>query len=69
MAYSLVATAINSAIVYGSLYFLPLYFEAVQGFDPILSGVALLPATLTVAPLSIVAGVVITKRGEYRWVT
>ncbi|KAI0904291.1 major facilitator superfamily domain-containing protein [Ustulina deusta] len=56
MAYSLVATAINSAIVYGSLYFLPLYFEAVQGFDPILSGVALLPATLTVAPLSIVAG-------------
>ncbi|KAI8948585.1 major facilitator superfamily domain-containing protein [Xylaria longipes] len=56
MAYSLVATAINSAI-------------AVQGFDPILSGVALLPATLTVAPLSIVAGVVITKRGEYRWVT
>ncbi|KAI0875112.1 major facilitator superfamily domain-containing protein [Hypoxylon argillaceum] len=69
MAYSLAATAINSAIVYGSLYFLPLYFEAVKGFDPILSGVALLPATLTVAPLSIVAGVVITKRGEYRWVT
>ncbi|KAI0188074.1 major facilitator superfamily domain-containing protein [Astrocystis sublimbata] len=69
MAYSLVATAINSAIVYALLYFLPLYFEALKGFDPILSGVALFPATLTVAPFSIVAGVVITKRGEYRWVT
>ncbi|KAI0118386.1 major facilitator superfamily domain-containing protein [Nemania sp. FL0031] len=69
MAYSLVATAINSAVVYAVLYFLPLYFEAVQGFDPILSGVALFPATFTVAPLSIVAGVVISKRGEYRWVT
>ncbi|KAI6091045.1 major facilitator superfamily domain-containing protein [Hypoxylon rubiginosum] len=69
MVYSLVATTVNAAIVYGALYFLPLYFEAVQGYDPILSGVALFPATFTVAPLSVVAGVIITKRGEYRWVT
>ncbi|EPE25317.1 MFS general substrate transporter [Glarea lozoyensis ATCC 20868] len=69
MGYSLVAAVINAAIVYGALYFLLLYFLAVRGYNPIVAGVALFPATFTVAPLSIVAGVVITKRGEYRWVT
>ncbi|KAK8063058.1 hypothetical protein PG997_015155 [Apiospora hydei] len=69
MGYSLWSTVINAAIVYGALYFLPLYFQAVQGYNPILAGVALFPATFTVAPMSILAGFVITKRGEYRWVT
>lgn len=69
MAYSLVATAVNDAIVYACLYFLPLYFEAVQGYNPILAGVTLFPATFTVAPMSIVAGIIITKRGEFRTIT
>lgn len=69
MIYSLVAAVINAAMVYSALYFLPLYFEAVQNYDPIIAGVALFPATFTVAPMSIVAGVIISKRGEYRWVT
>ncbi|CAG9990396.1 unnamed protein product [Clonostachys byssicola] len=69
MLYSLLSGIINAAIVYGSLYFLPLYFEAVQGYSPIISGVALFPATFTLAPMSMVAGTVISKRGEYRWVT
>lgn len=69
MLYSLWSGIINAAIVYGALYFLPLYFEAVQGYTPILSGVALFPATFTLAPMSMVAGVVISRRGEYRWVT
>lgn len=69
MAYSLVAAAINAAIVYACLYFLPLYYEAVQGYDPIIAGVTLFPSTFTVAPMSIVAGIVITKRGEFRTVT
>lgn len=69
MAFSLVATAINSAIVYACLYFLPLYYEAVQGYNPIIAGVTLFPSTFTVAPMSIVAGIIITKRGEFRTVT
>lgn len=69
MLYSLLSGIINAAIVYGTLYFLPLYFEAVQGYTPILAGVALFPATFTLAPMSMVAGWVISKRGEYRWVT
>lgn len=69
MLYSLFAGVINASIVYGALYFLPLYFEAVQGYSPILSGIALFPATFTLAPMSMVAGIIISKRGEYRWIT
>lgn len=64
MGYSLVAAVINAAIIYGALYFLPLYFQAVQGYTPIVAGVALFPATFTVAPLSIVAGVVIRREAS-----
>ena len=69
MAYSLFAALINALIVYGALYFLPLYFEAVRGYNPILSGVALFPATFTVAPVSIISGVIITKTGDFHVVT
>ncbi|KAL9035112.1 MAG: hypothetical protein Q9214_006737, partial [Letrouitia sp. 1 TL-2023] len=69
MAYSLIGTLINALIVYGALYFLPLYFEAVKGYNPIISGVALFPATFTVAPVSIISGVIITRSGDFRVVT
>ena len=69
MAYSMYGTAINALIVYGLLYFLPLYFEAAKSYGPVLTGVALFPATFTVAPFSVVAGIIITKTGDYRIVT
>ncbi|KAL6857744.1 hypothetical protein ACO1O0_005186 [Amphichorda felina] len=69
MLYSLWSGIINAAIVYGTVYFLPLYYEAVKGYTPIIAGVALFPATFTLAPMSVVAGAVISMRGEYRWVT
>ena len=46
---------------------MPLYYEAVQGYSPIVSGVALFPDTFTVAPLAVVTGIVITMTGHYRW--
>lgn len=69
MFYSLFAGLINGGIVYGLLYYLPLYFEATKGYNPVLSGVAILPASLTIAPFSIVAGFIITKQGDTRPVT
>ncbi|KAL6719143.1 hypothetical protein ACLMJK_003380 [Lecanora helva] len=69
LSYSLYAALINALVVYGALYFLPLYFEAVQGYTPIVSGVALFPATLTVAPVSIISGIIITKTGDFHAVT
>lgn len=69
MGYSMFATFINALIVYGALYFLPLYYEVVKGYSPILAGVALFPATFTVAPVSILSGIIITKSGDFRVVT
>lgn len=69
LAYSLFAALVNALIVYGLLYFLPLYFEAVRGYNAILTGVALFPATFTVAPISILSGLIITKTGDFHVVT
>lgn len=46
---------------------MPLYYEAVQGYSPIIAGVALFPDTFTVAPLAVVTGISITVTGHYRW--
>lgn len=57
----------HGCILWCLLYYLPLYFEAVQGYRPIIAGVALFPETFTVAPLAIVTGCLVTKTGKYRW--
>ncbi|CAN9116855.1 unnamed protein product [Alternaria alternata] len=46
-------------------YFLPLYFQAVLGATPILSGVYLLPTALSLSFLSAFTGVFIKKTGQY----
>ena len=64
---SFVGSAIQGLILWCSLYYLPLYYEAVKEFSPIMSGVALFPETFTVAPSSLVVGILITVTGQYRW--
>jgi MFS family permease len=46
-------------------YFLPLYFQAVLGATPILSGVYLLPTAIALSIFSILTGIVIRKTGQY----
>ncbi|EOA89022.1 uncharacterized protein SETTUDRAFT_168220 [Exserohilum turcica Et28A] len=46
-------------------YFLPLYFQAVLGATPILSGVYLLPIALSLSFLSATTGIIIKKTGQY----
>ncbi|KAI7232206.1 putative MFS transporter [Hortaea werneckii] len=60
-------TAMHGMTLWCLLYYQPLYFEGVRGFSPIISGVALFPATFTVAPMAIVSGIVISKFGKYRF--
>ena len=60
-------TTIHGLILWCALYYLPLYYEAVKGETPILSGVSLFPQTFTVAPMAVVTGFIITKFGYYRW--
>ncbi|KAJ6115785.1 hypothetical protein N7523_006202 [Penicillium sp. IBT 18751x] len=54
-------------LLWCGLYYLPLHYQAVQGYSPIITGVALFPATLTVAPIAAVTGLMITATGRYRW--
>jgi hypothetical protein len=51
------------------LYYTPFYFEGIKGQSAILAGVSLFPQTFTVAPASVVTGVVAAMTGQYRWAT
>ena len=46
-------------------YFLPLYFQAVLGATPLLSGVYLFPFVLSLSIVSAISGVIIKKTGQY----
>ena len=60
-------TVIHGIVLWSLLYFLPLYYEAVQGYTPIISGVAILPESGLVAPISVLAAIACTVTGHYRW--
>lgn len=64
---SFLQTVLHGMILWSLLYYMPLYYEAVKGFSPILSGVAIFPETFTVAPASIVVGIIVSITGRYRW--
>ena len=42
-------TLVHGMILWSLLYYLPLYYEAVKGYSPIITGVAILPETSFVA--------------------
>ncbi|KAI1283672.1 major facilitator superfamily domain-containing protein [Xylaria sp. FL0933] len=59
-----------TTIVLGSqlmifVYFLPIWFQAIQGISAVDSGIRLLPTTLSVVVASIFNGILITKIGYY----
>ncbi|OAL55788.1 hypothetical protein IQ07DRAFT_498789 [Pyrenochaeta sp. DS3sAY3a] len=56
---------LHSFVFISGNYFLPLYFQAVLGATPILSGVYLLPTALSLSFLSAFTGVFIKKTGQY----
>jgi EmrB/QacA subfamily drug resistance transporter len=53
-------------VMFGTIIFLPLYLQAVQGMSPTLSGLALLPAMIGVFATSIPAGQLISRTGRYK---
>ncbi|KAJ5085231.1 hypothetical protein N7532_010002 [Penicillium argentinense] len=64
---SFVGSVLQGLVLWCALYYLPLYYEAVKEYKPVIAGVALFPQTFTTAPCAIVVGIVITKTGKYRW--
>ncbi|KAK8073337.1 major facilitator superfamily domain-containing protein [Apiospora phragmitis] len=57
---------IHGMLVYCLVFYLPLYFQGVQGYSAILSGAALLPFSLATGSLAIGTGVLISKDLQYR---
>ncbi|OJJ00828.1 hypothetical protein ASPVEDRAFT_127706 [Aspergillus versicolor CBS 583.65] len=64
---SFAGSFLQGLVLWCILYYQPLYYEAVKGYSPIMAGVALFPATFTVAPSAAVVGILVTKFGHYRW--
>ena len=62
-----VTTVLHGMILWSLLFYGPLYFEAAKLYKPIIAGVAIFPASFTVAPMSVVTGILVTKTGKYRW--
>ncbi|KAG8528374.1 uncharacterized protein KY384_007292 [Bacidia gigantensis] len=62
-----VTVIIHGLVVTTILYYLPLYYQAAKGLDPIISAVALFPETFTIAPGAFVVGALIARFNSYRW--
>lgn len=50
-------------------YYLPLFFQGVLLYSPVISGVALLPYAFIVLPSSLIAGNVVSRFARYKWVS
>ena len=66
-AVNYIGTIVHGIVLWGLLYYLPLYYEAVKGYSPIIVGVAVFPETFTVAPASILVGIAVSITNRFRW--
>ncbi|KAG5757462.1 hypothetical protein H9Q72_014395, partial [Fusarium xylarioides] len=57
---------LHSFIFIACDYFLPLYFQVVLGFSPIISGVTLFPLILPMSISTGVGGLIVRKTGNYK---
>lgn len=62
---SLAVCMVHGFVFISASYYLPLYFQAVLGVTPLLSGVYVLPFTLSLALVSSATGIIIRKTGKY----
>ena len=60
-------TFMNSALLYWVMFFLPIYFQAVMQSSPARTGVQMLPIVLVAVPGAIVAVIVLSKFGRYKY--
>ncbi|KAK2051268.1 MFS general substrate transporter [Colletotrichum caudatum] len=57
---------IQGLVMYGNLYYVPLYFMDVKGFTPVQTGIALFSVMFTLVPASIITGRLVTATNNYR---
>jgi hypothetical protein len=59
-------TFIHAVVTYWSYYFLPIYFQAVKGQSPMLSGVDTLPTFAGGLLCALLGGILLSKTGRYK---
>jgi EmrB/QacA subfamily drug resistance transporter len=57
---------LSGVAMFGAIIFLPIYLQAVKGYSPTASGLALLPAIIGIFSTSITSGRLITRTGRYK---
>lgn len=62
-----ICSSFQGLVLFGQLYYVPMYFMSVLAYSPIHTGLALLPVMVTLVPASIVTGVLVTRFNGYRW--
>ena len=62
---SIAVSACHGFVFISASYYLPLYFQGVLGASPLLSGVYVLPFSLSLSVASTVTGIFIKKTGKY----
>ncbi|KAI0412782.1 major facilitator superfamily protein [Xylaria grammica] len=65
-SFAFILTFLHSISGTWVLYFLPVYFQGVRGYNPTYSGVALLPTILVLIPLAAIGGGTMSKFGKYK---
>ncbi len=66
---SMIATFFAAFAFFGSIIFLPRWFQVVQGYSATASGYALTPLLFGVILSSIVSGQIVARTGRYKWLT
>ncbi|KAI5467784.1 major facilitator superfamily domain-containing protein [Mariannaea sp. PMI_226] len=62
-----VNVTLHGVLMWMVLYYMSIFYLGVKDFSPMMTGVWALPATLTVAPLAAIAGLVVFRTGDYRF--
>lgn len=63
----LISVFLHGLVFTPETYYMPLYFQAVDGSGATFSGVQLLPLSLMTAVTATATGFIIAKTGDYRW--
>lgn len=58
---------VTGSVMFGSLIFLPLYFQTVRGVSPTVSGLRMLPMMVGMLSTSVISGRLISRIGRYKW--
>lgn len=59
------SATIHGSLMWMVLYYLAVYFLGIKGQTPLMAGVWALPATVTVAPMAAVVGIMAYRTGRY----